>query len=515
MSAIATLDSVSAIWPVTVYSRPATSVKSIINLSEFINEAENETYTNPYAPHVMSGVDKLHAQGYKGEGISIAIIDTGVDYRHPALGGGFGLDYKIQFGYDFVGDNYTGYNFGIPDPYPLDCNGHGTHVSGIIGANTPVFTGVAPNATLGMYRVFGCSGGAANDVIIAAFSAAYEAGAQIITASLGDASGWTEDPLAVLVSRIARAGVSCTLAAGNEGDAGLFFASTPAISIDAIAVGSVDSITIPRAVSHGYFAINSGLNTTFQYFPANNPYPTNISGYSLYALDFNTSNPADACTELRCNTSSLSEKIVLIRRGTCTFLRKIANVQKCGAQYIIFYNNENLIVNPQSPNGVVSAMVSAELGNQWIIHLKEERTVTFYFPANSTTTILDIPNNITGGTMSKFSSWSPTNELYVKPEVSAPGGNILSTYLTDMGAYAVLSGTSMATPYIAGILALYRIFIENFGQSTINTFAPGDSVHVKYTESAPSTTIDMTSNSTLSVPCVRLAKKKKRRKQSN
>jgi subtilisin family serine protease len=86
------------------------------------------------------------------------------------------LGYKVQFGYDFVGDNYTGYNLGVPDPYPLDCGGHGTHVSGIIGANAPTFTGVAPNATLGMYRVFGCSGSAGNDVLIAAFSAAYQAG---------------------------------------------------------------------------------------------------------------------------------------------------------------------------------------------------------------------------------------------------------------------------------------------------------------------------------------------------
>jgi len=97
-------------------------------------------------------------------------------YRHPALGGGFGAGYKFQFGYDLVGDNYTGSNVPIPGPYPLDCNGHGTHVSGIIGANAPMFTGVAPNATLGMYRVFGCEGGSANDILMAAFIAAYNYG---------------------------------------------------------------------------------------------------------------------------------------------------------------------------------------------------------------------------------------------------------------------------------------------------------------------------------------------------
>ncbi len=64
----------------------------------------------------------------------------------------------------------------VPGSYPLDCNGHGTHVSGIIGANAPTFTGVAPNATLGMYRVFGCTGSAGNDVLIAAFIRAHQDG---------------------------------------------------------------------------------------------------------------------------------------------------------------------------------------------------------------------------------------------------------------------------------------------------------------------------------------------------
>ena len=94
-------------------------------------------------------------------------------FRHPALGGCFGPGCKIAFGYDLVGDNYTGNNLPVPDNDPLDCNGHGTHVSGIIGANAPTFTGVAPNATLGMYRVFGCTGSTSNDIIIAAFIAAF------------------------------------------------------------------------------------------------------------------------------------------------------------------------------------------------------------------------------------------------------------------------------------------------------------------------------------------------------
>ena len=92
------------------------------------------------------------------------------------MGGGFGPRYKFRFGHDFVGDNYNGENTPKPDPYPFDCGGHGTHVSGTIGANGPLFYGVAPDATLGMYRVFGCEGTTANDILIAAFSAAKQSG---------------------------------------------------------------------------------------------------------------------------------------------------------------------------------------------------------------------------------------------------------------------------------------------------------------------------------------------------
>ena len=81
-----------------------------------------------------------------GSGIKVAIIDTGVDYTHPGLGGCFGKGCRVAYGYDFVGDAYTGENFPIPDEDPRDaCNGHGTHVAGIIGANDILFNGVAPD----------------------------------------------------------------------------------------------------------------------------------------------------------------------------------------------------------------------------------------------------------------------------------------------------------------------------------------------------------------------------------
>lgn len=82
---------------------------------------------------------------------SLTSIDTGVDYNHPLLGGGIGLEKKVLGGYDLVGDSYNGTNTPVPGPNPMDCNSHGTHVAGIVAASGPNpynITGVAPQANL-------------------------------------------------------------------------------------------------------------------------------------------------------------------------------------------------------------------------------------------------------------------------------------------------------------------------------------------------------------------------------
>ncbi len=82
MSSIAALNLVTSIWPVTVYSRPDPTINSLVHLSKIMDKIENETYQKSFGPHVMTGVDKLHSQGYKGQGVFIAIIDSGVDYKY-------------------------------------------------------------------------------------------------------------------------------------------------------------------------------------------------------------------------------------------------------------------------------------------------------------------------------------------------------------------------------------------------------------------------------------------------
>ncbi len=121
-----------------------------------IPQTEPGNNTDLFTAITMTGADIVQNElGYMGTGIKVGVIDTGIDYDHPDLGGCFGDGCRVAFGYDLVGDDYdAGSNpVPVPDDDPDDCGGHGTHVAGIVGANGTVI-GVAPDVTLGAYRVF-------------------------------------------------------------------------------------------------------------------------------------------------------------------------------------------------------------------------------------------------------------------------------------------------------------------------------------------------------------------------
>lgn len=340
------------------------------------------------------------------------------------------------------------------------------------------FTGAAPGVTIGAYRAFGCKGDSGNDILIAAFSRAFEDGADIISASVGGPAGWSEDPWAVVVSRIVDRGVPCILSAGNAGQAGLFYANTAGNGKHVTAVASFDNTKSLTLFNVSHYTVDGGPEREFGAL-AGAPDAWKGVKLPLWALNYNTTVADDACNPLPASTPDLSKHIVLIRRGSCTFEVKANNVAKFGARYMMVYSNQEQL-SPYDvsmvPGIKAAAIVSPAQGEEWMKHLSGGGRVVLEMSDGSDGNVMlrETANNMTAGAVSAFTSWGPTWEMDVKPQFGAPGGEILSTYPRDQGSFAVLSGTSMATPLLAGIVALVAevrgtldpILIENLLSAT-------------------------------------------------
>ena len=180
--------------------------------------------------------------GARGKGVTVAIIDTGVDYTHPALGNGFGPGFKVTGGWDFVNN----------DGDPFDDAGHGTHVAGIVAGQSDTFSGVAPEATLIAYKVLGSTGSGSESNVIAAIERAADPNqdgntsdhVDVANLSLGG-GGNPDDPGSVAIDNATAAGITFAIAAGNAGIAasgGTAFhsISSPGTARRAITVGASD-----------------------------------------------------------------------------------------------------------------------------------------------------------------------------------------------------------------------------------------------------------------------------------
>ncbi|KAG5984996.1 hypothetical protein E4U55_002103 [Claviceps digitariae] len=463
---LAAMPEVVAVHPVELYPMPNPRIDWIADEAHSPEQATLVSRAvegqDTFSPHVMTQVYKLRAKGITGQGVKVAVIDTGIDYLHPALGGCFGKDCLVSFGTDLVGDAYTGANTPQPGKNPMDCAGHGTHVAGIVAAQENIFnfTGTAPGVTLGAYRVFGCHGSAGNDVLIAAFNQAYQDGANIITSSVGEPNGWAEEPWSATVSRIVDKGVPCVISAGNEGDQGLFYASAAANGRHVAGIASYDNVVTPTLYSLSKYQIDNGPEQTFGYMPDE---IANWDGVNLplWASSLDPTVKEDACKPFPANTPDLSKYIVLIRRGTCTFDEKVKNAVAKGAKNVLIYNNvaggaEEMGVDVKPLNAV--SMIEAGTGETFIKALKDGQKVTLKMvgSAKAVKSLQVVNNTASGGAVSTYSTWGPTWEMDTKPQFGAVGGNVLSTWPRAKGSYAVLSGTSMSCPQAAGVLALIR-----------------------------------------------------------
>lgn len=431
---------VEKVFPVIQVNRPATKGGS--------------TEPNMMAALNLTGASVAQNElGLTGKGIKIGILDTGIDIDHPDFGGN-GTNgstrfptQKITHGYDFVGDDYNANNEGarpVPDKNPDDCQGHGTHVAGIAAAdgNTSAsgIKGVAPKATLGAYRVFGCEGSTDSDIILAALEQAGKDKMNVVNMSLGFSyMSWPDYPTAQAADRLHKKGVVVVASAGNEGDGGLFSTGAPGVAKNAIGVASFDNALITQNV----FTTSNGQTIGYGNSSAAPIAPKSGS------LKVVVANPANGCAPL---PTVAPGSVLLIQRGVCSFHEKALAGQLAGAEAVVLYNNAPGTINPtvegDTPITIPVVMISQADG-QALAAAATAAQVTLNWTANVSST-----PDANAGLISDFSSWGLAADLSLKPDLGAPGGNIWSTVPVEQGGHASNSGTSMSAPHVAGVVAL-------------------------------------------------------------
>ncbi|KAM0668551.1 hypothetical protein ACQRIU_002113 [Beauveria bassiana] len=233
-SEMKTKSGVKNVWPVETVTLPEEETEEVEEAQENLQRRYSRRATDGKAPwnHLMTQVDKLHAEGYTGKGIKIGVVDTGVNYKIKALGGCFGPNCRVAFGAHFDGKTVH--------PDPMDGHGHGTMVASILAGYSEEdgFIGVAPNATIGAYRIGGPDTHS-EDKMIAAWLQAEKDGMQIIVSSYGiDSGNWAQRPSALVVSRLVAKGIPCVVAIGNSRHRGLFSVVNPSSGRGVISVSS-------------------------------------------------------------------------------------------------------------------------------------------------------------------------------------------------------------------------------------------------------------------------------------
>jgi minor extracellular serine protease Vpr len=412
--------------------------------------------------------------GLDGRGVTIAIMDSGLDYTLPEFGGCFGLSCKVRGGFDFVGDTYdakpddTTYQpvpHPDPDPAPCDPNvadeiashpgagsssaGHGTHVAGIAAADGRSHTaegqvvGVAPGARLLAYRVFGCNGSTDTDIMIAAMEAARRDGADVLNMSIGAAfNNWPQSPEAEAADRLVKHGMVVVASIGNSGVNGgqLWSAGAPGVAKRVIGVASFDNTKITGPA----FAVTPD-GKLFPYIRSDSPVAPTSGSFGLV----NTSNLGCTAADI---PAAVAGKVALIRRGTCNFGVKAKNAQDKGAAAVVLMNNNPNPISPTVAGAGITipvVMVSQAAGDQLVARVAAGPTTLTW---TDMTAEEPLP---TANLISSFSSVGTDAELGLKPDIGAPGGQIYSTWPHQQYAgHNTISGTSMAAPHVAGLAAL-------------------------------------------------------------
>ncbi|KAJ1912093.1 hypothetical protein H4219_005732, partial [Mycoemilia scoparia] len=424
--------------------------KEYSKFNKTISPVNGATTTDMYS---MTGVDKLHKLGYYGEGIRIGIIDSGVDYTHPELGGCYKTaGCPIQFGRNFIrSDEDPSSNNDENDPYD-NCSGHGTAVAGIVAGQGPNVRGIAPKATYGIYKIATCNQNSFGTTVtvLQAMEQAYKDKMDIVNFSLGR-NEWPELPVSVAATNLTKKGVIVVSAAGNSGIAGLFTASSPAIGDGVISVGSVNPNTITSNRLDVMMGPNS--NRSIPYMAASNfiPFTSKKPVPLVLVTDPDGTNYGCRPYTAAAGGVGFKGKVALALRGGCSLDQMANNAQDAGASALLIAFNDTTLASAGLRSRIripILTLVKAD-GEKLIKDAKTLKNITVSADGGYVTEPVQ-----GGGKMSSFSSWGPTPELNIGLAVSAPGGYLFTTYPVGLGAFITQSGTSLSAPYVAGVAAL-------------------------------------------------------------
>ena len=408
-----------------VFFCSAVLIFSIIVLQFFQEKNDFEVFIDKSIPYI-GGLDPIEL-GFDGTGIIIAVIDTGVDYNHPDLFG-FGNDGKVVGGYDFV-DN---------DNSPMDTNGHGTEVAGIISADGQL-KGVAPKSKILAYRVSENGEAVSSDLIIKAIEQAVKDKADIINISLG--VNLTSNKIDQAVNKAIEQGVVVVTAAGNHGPE-LGSIGSPGINPNTITVGATynnitSSLVATLEINEKRYQVLPMVGT----IPIDEPITAEII-FGKYGR------------ERDLTDSAIKNSILLVERGSdiddeiVYFSDKENNAANAGVKAIIVYNNIpglffGELLHEFAPSDYIPTIPAVSMSKGEGLVLREsldEKTV-------GTLNIFYHPDFV-----AHFSSRGPVSPFYIKPDLVAPGA-FINTTLTD-GKYNFTSGTSFAAPHVSGAAAL-------------------------------------------------------------
>jgi minor extracellular serine protease Vpr len=397
--------------------------------------------------------ESVGGQANAGEGMKVGIIDSGIDQTHEFLEPNEGMTYPEEFP---KGDtSLTTPKVIVAKVYSQNpklsaeaVDSHGTHVAGTVagkaGTETDLddktLSGVAPGAYLGNYNVFPGDIANAKSLFIAkAVEEAVEDGMDVLNLSLGGTPHKGADLLDMTVDSAVDAGVVVAISAGNEGP-GNYTVGSPGTAEKVITVAATtNSRTFAMTLESEAFTEPTIATTGTQGGEVKEP----LTGeYAVWA-DVAGGDKL-ACTAI--SGKPLEGKIALIQRGSCTFAEKINNAAAAGAVGVIIYQLDGIAEpTPMSSDAalVPAVMIGNEAGKA-LVSWTGDRTVTIN---NDLQKVSTDPN-----LLANFSSWGPTPNYTLKPDVAAPGVNIYSSVVG--GGYELYQGTSMASPHVAGSAAV-------------------------------------------------------------